>query len=208
VHNILSKIYHEDIYRGFSPMPESITGWGGTARIFEILIKQVRPRIIVEVGTWKGQSAITMAEACRTHQLDCAIICVDTWLGSEEHFLACPAELTRVNGYPRLYYQFLSNVVHRNVQDLIVPLPTTSLTAAKLLSQLGIEADLIYIDADHQYEAVMADLNAFLPLLSKSGVMFGHDYYFESVQQALSDFCAERQIGHDKRGTFWVLETR
>jgi hypothetical protein len=120
---------------------------------------------------------------------------VDTWLGSEEHILDCPAELLRVNGYPRLYYQFLSNVIHRRAQDWIVPLPTTSLTAANLLSQLGIEADLVHIDANHQYDAVMTDLTAFLPLIRKGGIMFGHDYFFDSVKRAVSEFCATHHIG-------------
>src|SRR4051812_1856619 len=196
MHKILSRIHTDDIYRGFCPIPESITGWGGDDPIFKMLIKRVEPRVIVEVGTWKGQSAITMAEACRTCQLDCAIICVDTWLGSEEHLLKCPKELQPANGYPKLYYQFLSNVVHRKVQEWIVPLPTTSLTAANVLAQLGIEADLIYIDANHQYEAVLLDLNAFLPLLAKGGVMFGHDYCWESVRRAVVDFCTSRGIEH------------
>ena len=208
MHNILSKIHLEDIYRGFAPMPESITGWGGDDPIFDILIKRIRPRVVVEVGTWKGQSAITMAEACRTYQLNCAIICVDTWLGSEEHLLKCPNELRPANGYPKLYYQFLSNVVHRRVHEWIVPLPTTSLTAANVLAQLGIRADLVYIDANHQYEAVLADLNAFLPLLTPGGIMFGHDYCWDSVQRGVANFCASRGFGHSTAGDFWILDVR
>src|ERR1019366_3995841 len=115
MHKILSEIYTEDIDDDFVPMPESITGWGGSDPLFEIFIRQIKPKVIIEVGIWKGQSAITMAEACRTHRLDCVIICVDTWLGSEEHILKCRKELRPANGFPMLYYQFLSNVVHRGV---------------------------------------------------------------------------------------------
>jgi predicted O-methyltransferase YrrM len=157
-----------------------VTGWGGTDIIFEDFVSRLKPKVAIEVGSWKGQSAITMAEACKKLKVDCAIICVDTWLGSEEHILRCSKELKRVYGYPTLYLQFLSNVVRRGVQDIIVPLPTTSLTAASVIANLRIKADLIYIDANHQYEAALADLAAFSPLLAEGGVMFGHDYSWES----------------------------
>jgi hypothetical protein len=206
MHTILSEIYPQDIYKDFVPMPESITGWGGTNRIFESLISKVRPKVIIEVGTWKGQSAITMAEACRTHQLDCAIICVDTWLGSEELIRKWPEELRRVNGYPTLYYQFLSNVVHRGAQELIVPLAANSVTAAKILRDLGVTADLIYIDADHQFESVLADLTAFSPLLTTTGLMFGHDYYFDSVSRAVTTFCNGAGRVHRSQSGFWILD--
>jgi predicted O-methyltransferase YrrM len=207
MHQILSTIYSEDIYAGFVPIAESISGWGGNDKIFGRLIKLLKPKVIFEVGTWKGQSAITMAEACKALGLQCPIVCVDTWLGSDEHILQCKQDLKRVNGFPMLYYQFLSNVIHRGVQEWIVPLPATSLTAAKILNKLQIRADLIYIDADHQYESVLADLKAYVPLLAGGGTLFGHDYRWESVRRAVQDFCRDMSYDHTVEGDFWILRT-
>lgn len=36
--------------------------------------------------------------------------------------------------------------------------------------------DFVYIDADHSYEAVKEDYNAWLPKVRKGGVIAGHDY--------------------------------
>ncbi len=94
------------------------------------------------------------------------------------------------------------------MQDLIVPLPTTSLAAAAVLKELEIRADLIYIDANHQYDAVLADLRAFMPILNTNGVMFGHDVSWESVRRAVRDFCDQQGIGYRARGDFWILHTR
>lgn len=37
--------------------------------------------------------------------------------------------------------------------------------------------DFVYIDADHIYEAVKADLAAWIPKVRKGGIVSGHDYF-------------------------------
>jgi len=36
--------------------------------------------------------------------------------------------------------------------------------------------DLVYIDADHSYESVKADISTWLPKVRKGGIICGHDY--------------------------------
>jgi len=50
------------------------------------LIAATKPRIIVEVGTFKGRTAIFMAHLIKQLKLDAKIICIDTWVGSPEHW--------------------------------------------------------------------------------------------------------------------------
>ena len=56
-----------------------------------------------------------------------------------------------VNGFPRLYYQFMSNVIHAGYSDMITPLPLTGIAGAKLFEHYNISPDIIYIDGDHEY---------------------------------------------------------
>jgi len=51
---------------------------------------------------------------------------------------------------------------------------TTSLQAATMTSDASM--DFIYLDARHDYEAVMDDLRAWYPKLRPGGVFAGHDY--------------------------------
>jgi predicted O-methyltransferase YrrM len=67
---------------------------------FETLIRDVynrvqRPLTIIEVGTWKGLSACTMASLAKRLNIPCKLICVDTWLGAPEFWTWGLHDLTR-----------------------------------------------------------------------------------------------------------------
>ena len=162
---------------------------------FQMMIEAVRPSLIIEVGTWRGNSAIYMAEHAKSLGLDTTIICVDTWLGGIEHGFGTPLNqyLLRKHGYPQLYFQFLANVMHRGHQDTIIPFPATSTIAARWFRYYGLKADLIYIDASHEYEDVKADLENYAECLSPRGYMFGDDYLtWPGVTQAVDEFALKR----------------
>ena len=53
--------------------------------------------------------------------------------------------------------------------------------------------DVVYIDADHTYEAVKLDIAAWYPGIPSGGVLCGHDYtpgVWNGVVQAVDEFCA------------------
>lgn len=119
-----------------------------------------------------------MAAIADRLELDTQILCVDTWLGAPEHLLRDDyyASLRMRHGYPQLFHTFMSNVIRSGYRERISPLPQTSENAAVILRRLRIHPDLVYIDAAHEYEPVLRDLEAFVPLLAAGGVVFGDDY--------------------------------
>ena len=49
-----------------------------------------------------------------------------------------------------------------------------SVDAAKMIADKSL--DMIFIDADHHYEAVLEDVIAWVPKVKMSGLITGHDY--------------------------------
>lgn len=188
--------YTEDLYAGFdmdSAEPDT-QGWGSTAGIFAKLIEELKPAKIVEVGTWKGASAIHMARTCAEAGVETDILCVDTFLGASGLWLrpGYAEEMLKLNnGMPTIFPTFLRNVIDAGLTDVITPLPLPSREAATVLVKRRIRADLIYIDGDHSYEGCLEDLRNYRPALAPEGLMLADDYTFEGVKRAITEFVEE-----------------
>jgi hypothetical protein len=196
-----------------SAYPYDPQGWNGDSPLFARLVEELNPGLVIEVGSWKGMSAINLASKLAAQRGDAQLLCVDTWLGSFDWWLqpSLPplTDMGLVNGYPRLYYQFLANIVHAGLQDIVVPFPATSTIAARVLLARGIQADLVYIDASHEENDVYMDMAYYWHLLRPGGVMFGDDYraeYYPGVVRAVADFTAQHGVQHEVvDGQFWLL---
>ena len=181
---------------GFEP---DLQGWGDQDPIFDYVLRHFHPLVIVELGSWKGASAIRMAGLMAEFSIPGLILCVDTWLGSNESLWRVGANrkmLRLRNGYPDMFGQFVRNVQHTGHKDKIRHLPMTSGCAAGLLAAYGIVADAVYIDAGHDEAEVAADIAGFWPLLKPGGIMFGDDYTTEwpGTVRAVNNFAAAQGL--------------
>lgn len=129
-----------------------------------------RPPRICEVGSWAGRSAILMAKAGAT------VTCVDTWEGSKNDD-GCKA-YDGSCGTPL-------EVFKRNTRKYsITPVVGASPDAASQFAD-G-EFDIVYIDAEHDYESVKKDIEAWRPKARHT--IAGHDYRcFPDVARAVKD---------------------
>lgn len=213
--DVRAMLHAVDLYAGFdySALPQDLHGWGSESSAFRELVAAIRPRRIVEVGTWKGASAIHMAEVAAELGLEVEVICVDTWLGAVE-FWTDQTDVTRYgslrlkNGWPQVYYQFLANVCHRGQQHRIIPFPQTSANAALWMRMHGARAKLIYVDGSHEEDDVLADLIGWWDVLVPGGVMFGDDWSWDGVRLAVSRFAREAGIAVRFVADKWALDKK
>jgi len=203
VTSLRTLIHATDPYEGFDAgaYATDLQGWASTDPLFRILFEKLRPQRVAEVGAWKGASAIHMASLAQEFAIDCEILCIDTWLGSVEHWYDRErpeyfGSLNLRNGYPALYYTFLANVVRAQLTNVITPLPIASAGAARLMAAHGVTFDLIYIDAAHEYDEVRLDVELFWPLVRPGGVLFGDDFTqrFPGLCRAVEEFAAGRSL--------------
>lgn len=134
------------------------------------LIIENNVKIIIEVGVFAGLSTIWFAEHIPT---DGTVIAVDTFSGSIEHQKGGEKEERNLD---TLYQQFLSNMIHKKVQNKVIPIRMTSIEASRSLIK---KPDLFFLDASHDEESVYNDLHAWWPLI-ESGVICGDDYTWQA----------------------------
>lgn len=185
-----------------------VKGWGSNGAVFQNLIRRVRPQVIVEVGTFLGASAIHMAEMTRRLGLQAQILCVDDfrgWAGFRDQFNKLPMQ----NGDVFLFYQFLQNVVTFNHTESVLPVPFSSGSTLMLLCEWGVLADLVEIDAGHDFLSAWSDINRGFRILRPGGVIFGHDYFTASdnrgVRRAVDLFAKVNNLKVYIDGQHWVI---
>ena len=200
---IREQIYKDkDIYSGFNidDTKVDMQGWGSDHPILPWTIENLKPNLIIEVGSWKGRSAINMAKKMESLNIDGEILCIDTWLGSPEHWLGKEHEdlydsLKITNGRPNLYDTFLNNVIANNCEKYITPFPLTSEAAFFVLQKLSIKSKMIYIDAGHEYESVSRDIEMYWQLLEDGGVMILDDYIgWNGLTKAINEFALKNNL--------------
>ncbi|CAN5797893.1 hypothetical protein BH09VER1_BH09VER1_48440 [soil metagenome] len=209
---LMENIHGVDIYAGFdhTRYPNAPTGWGSESPAFADLIREIKPGLIIEVGTWKGASAIRMATLLRELGQGGKILCIDTWLGAiefwedqadEERFqqLACR------HGYPQVYFHFLANVCYAGFQDTIIPFPFHSSGASVWLLRRRVEADMIYIDASHDHDDVYQDMSDYFSIVRRRGVLFGDDWDWVGVRSAVERFARDNQLKIEHLHDLWLI---
>jgi predicted O-methyltransferase YrrM len=157
-----------------------------------------KPRAL-EVGSWLGTTAIAMADA------GAIVHCVDTWQGSPTDITSACVE--DAGGQSAVFEEFKSNVGARLNRTIFAHARTSHVA-----SQYHWEPfDLIFIDAEHTYEAVKADILAWWKHLRDDGVMIGHDYFtkqYPGVNQAVEELFGDKveTIGESVHGAMWKVK--
>lgn len=209
--HLMVSIHGKDIYEGFpyQDYPFNPEGWGGDSVVFSELINELDPKLVIEVGSWKGASALTIAASLEKKGKG-KVLCIDTWLGALEFWedQSDPERFKSLNcrhGYPQVYFDFLANVCHSKHQSRIVPFPSTSASAALWLMRYSVTADMIYIDASHEEEDVYQDLIDYYDLTNPGGVLFGDDWSWSGVRAAVERFAAENSVQIEHRHDKWLI---
>ena len=162
-------------------------GWFNQGSKVLELIEQHRPKVVVELGSWLGASAIAMARSVR--RWGGTVTCVDTWAGELDDDGVSP-----YGRNPLMLQSFGRAVVEAGVSANIRIIPAMTVCAAGYWSE---RIDFLYVDAGHSHEAVRADLQAWTPFVRPGGLIAGDDYEhprYPGVKTAWDQFERERGL--------------
>jgi hypothetical protein len=136
---------------------------------------------LVEIGVFHGASLRHLAHAAKAADKGLTVVGIDHGRGSPEH-----RDHTASSPHKNLAGAMLETLVTAGVADDCAIILAPSVKAAKFIPDGS--CHLIFIDANHSYESVLADIRAYLPKLAPGGlsIFAGHDYFtFAGVRNAV-----------------------
>lgn len=151
--------------------------------------------VIVELGSCRGRSACYLAAGLKEVGHRGTVYCVDLWeLGTDT---------PERHHHPDAYRQFESNVRYCGLWDYIHPIKSDTVAASLDWKK---PIDLLFIDAGHQYEEVLADYQAWSPFVKPGGVIAFHDYTPEEHPDIVR--CVEQDVLPSGQWEFIALHHR
>lgn len=132
----------------------------------EHLIVTNKFKTMIEVGVRDGRTTFYLLD----HVADLTIIGIDTNT-----------------------HQFYTEQVERRYGPRLRPMQGISYHVADEIPDASV--DLVFIDADHSYEAVKQDIAKFAPKLRAHGILCGHDIDYPGVNRAVNEMIPHYDVG-------------
>ena len=146
----------------FEHEPPPGAAWGGHRRFGYDLVRNVRPRCIVELGVCLGTSFLSFCQAVKDGGLDTALWAVDTWEGD-------PHTGFYDSTFLEQFRKGLAPYRSLRVHELILPFDE----ARGRFDRASL--DILHIDGCHTYEAVRHDYDTWSDAVGPDGIILFHD---------------------------------
>ena len=157
----------------------------------KIVAKLAKHGVGAEIGTFRGDFAAKLLRRTKPTRLHL----IDPWEHRPEPAYKRAGFGDRKPGGQQRMDAMYDEVCRRFATEVaagtVIIHRSRSLAAVGGLEQL----DWVYVDGDHMYDAVLADLEAFYPLVKPGGAIAGDDYgvagwWADGVKRAVDDFVA------------------
>lgn len=140
-------------------------------------------QVCCELGSFVGKTAKAILKSKSVEKL----YCVDVWMyrPKKRYAEAYSGDNWVIDDEAIIYKEFHRRLKPEIESGRVIPTATTTKQFAKVFRAF----DLVFIDAEHNYESVKFDIANYLPKLSLNGIICGHDFSNEhpGVVQAVKE---------------------
>ena len=171
---------------------------------FREVLQFIEPDTVgAEIGTWRGDTAAEFVK-----------------IGLKKPYVVDPHTLNVIpkadlNSFIRRYskvvgskniedFHVFYDQLHQNVVERFEShseVEVLRLLSSEFFSMLDEKLDWVYIDGDHSYEGVLADLNGSFAVLKSGGVILGDDFGSKTgVEKAVKTFCKVNNLNYEIHG--------
>ena len=138
------------------------TAWAGHIPFAMFLVSALRPRILVELGAYRGVSYCAFCQTVKSLKLDTKCYAVDTWQGDEHAGALEEGVLAKLKTHHDPLYADFSRLIQSTFDEALTHFADQSI-------------DLLHIDGFHTFEAVKHDFETWKSKISNSGIVIFHD---------------------------------
>lgn len=166
----------------------NIDGWMFHEELQWLYGQAMKMKNVVEIGSWMGRSTHALLSGCPG-----TVYAVD-------HFKGSPTE--RETNHKRALTEDIYSIFKQNMSEFknLVTLKLDSIEASKIFAPKGI--DMVFIDGEHTYDAVKADIETWMPKCRK--LLCGHDGNEKQIKQVFSDLNLKPKC--EVASSIWSIE--
>jgi len=126
------------------------------------IVEAMKPKLLVELGTYSGLSYFIFCQSMNDHDLDGLCYAVDTWEGDPHTASYDESLYLEVSEHNREHYHGFSYLLKMRFNEALAHFKDASI-------------DLIHIDGFHTYEAINEDFHNWYPKVRPGGILLIHD---------------------------------
>jgi hypothetical protein len=148
--------------RQFEPRVYGVGAWTPHLHLAYDLVALVRPAILAELGTDRGESYFAFCQSAAENKTGTRCFAIDTWRGDEHAGQYDETTFAQVTAHNRAHYEGFSNLMRCTFDAALEKFPDASI-------------DLLHLDGLHSEEAVRRDVANWLPKLRPGALLLLHD---------------------------------